>query len=170
MKITNIYQYIKTYLGYKKLFSYVLFSIFLGPQQAFSNIENQYLICFEPSDPEGIEFIPLMYYLENGRVKSYILDKQITNKSIIASDKEYRVKRKVDEKYNISGKKYIFWQEDDLTFLYNKDLSILRTRVLDEDKDSYNCRSHSSKNSFIRQVKKWKKLQNLREPLKPYKG
>ena len=45
-----------------------------------------------------------MYYLENGRVKSYILDKQITNKSIIASDKEYRVKRKVDEKYNISGK------------------------------------------------------------------
>ena len=76
MKITNIYHYIKIYLGYKKLFSCILFSIFLGPQQAFSNVENQYLICFEPSDPEGIEFIPLMYYLENGRVKSYILDKQ----------------------------------------------------------------------------------------------
>ena len=170
MKITNIQQYIKFDSGLKKLLSCIVFSILLGSQQAFSNVESQYLICFKPSDPEGIKFIPLMYYIENGRVKSYVLDKQITNKSIIASQKEYRVKRAVDKKYKISGKKYIFWQEDNLTFLYNRDLSILRTRVLDEDQDSYNCRSHSSKNRFIRQVKKWKKLQNLREPLKPNKG
>ena len=169
MKITSIYKYIKLYSGRKKLFSCLLFSIFLGPHQVFSNVESQYLICFEPSDPKGIEFIPLMYYLENGRVKSYVLEKQVTNKSIIASHREYRVKRKVDEKYKISGKKYIFWQENDLTFLYNKDLAILRTRVLDEDQDSYTCASHSSKNNFIRQVKKWKRLKNLREPLKPYK-
>ncbi len=169
MKNTNIYQHIKFYSGLKKCLPCIVFSILLSPQQAFSGVESQYLICFKPSDPEGVEFIPLMYYLENGRVKSYVLDKQITNKSIIASHREYRVKRNVDEKYKISGEKYIFWQEDNLTFLYNIDLSILRTRVLDEDQDSYTCKSHSSKNSFIRQVKKWKKLQNLREPLQPYK-
>ena len=61
MKITNIYQYIEIYLDYKRLFPCILFSIFLCPQQAFSNLENQYLICFEPSDPEGIEFIPQIH-------------------------------------------------------------------------------------------------------------
>ena len=148
------------------LFSFLLLT--LSPPPAFSNIEDHYLICFQPDDLEGINFIPLMYYFENDRVKSYVLDKQITNKSIIASQREYRVKRKVDERYRLSGKKYIYWQERDLTFLYNKELSVLRTRILDENKDSYKCKSYTSKNGFIRQVKKWRKLQNLREPIRPH--
>jgi len=149
----------------KRLFLPTLFLAFsLTSALSFANFEESYLICFKKEDLDGLFFQPLMYYFENGRAKSYVLNKQITNDSIVASHKEYRVEKNVDEKYKTSGKKFVYWQEENLTFLYNLETNALKTRLLDEDRDIFSCTPYSSKNHFIRQVKKWKKLRNLREP------
>ena len=149
----------------KRLFLSTLFLVFsLTSALSFANFEKNYLICFKKEDLDGLFFQPLMYYFEDGRAKSYVLNKQITNDSIVASHKEYRVERNVDEKYKTSGKRFVYWQEENLTFLYNLETNTLKTRLLDEDKEIFRCTPYSSKNSFIRQVKKWRKLHNLREP------
>ena len=161
--IRNI-QKIRKLFSDKPSLKACLICLFLITEPSQADFGNNYLICFKSEDLDGLIFKPLMYYFEEGRVKSYVLNKQITNDSIIASQKEYKVERNINEKYNNSGEKFIYWQEKNLTFLYNKTNNILRTRVLDIDKDSFVCAAYSSKNSFIKQVKKWKKLENLREP------
>ena len=91
----------------------------------------------------------------------------MTKKSILASQKEYFVENNVDQKYKASGKNFIFWQQGKLTYLYNKTVNSLKIRRLDQDKNIYACTTYSSKNNFIRQVMKWKKLHNLREEIIP---
>ena len=149
----------------KGLFQSILFLLFsISSSLSSANFEENYLICFKHDDLDGLFFQPLMYYFDEGRIKSYILNKQITNDSIVASQKEYRVERNVDEQYKTSGQKFVYWQEENLTFLYNLKTKTLKTRLLDDDRDLFHCTAYSSKNRFIRQIKKWRKLHNLREP------
>ena len=143
---------------------YLTFIIFFTAQSALSGTyDNKHLICLKELDPKGEIFNPLMYFFEQKRVKSYSLDEKITNESILASEKQYLLRKKINTKYNQSGKNFIYWQEQGLSYILNKKKNILKIRRLDKDVESLLCKVHETKTDFLIEVAKWKKLVNLRK-------
>ena len=151
----------------KTLHYIIIILLFLFSEISVANFDDNNLICCHPDDSAGLTHQPLMYYFENGRVRSYVLNKKMTKKSILASQKQYLVEKNVDKKYKPSGRRFIFWHQGKLTYLYNKTTNTLKIRRLDQDKDIYACTVYSSKKDFLMQVKKWGKLHNLREEITP---